>query len=87
MDKLNRKLRKHFESLLTNYLLEETLQADFGQMHQSVGSPQLVSQLIQSREQPVKRMVKRMSDERLVNQLKQIQSLSVEIEQDLRIHS
>ncbi|MFT8909190.1 MAG: hypothetical protein ABF908_10140 [Lentilactobacillus diolivorans] len=42
MDKLNRKLRKHFESLLTNYLLEETLQADFGRMHQSVGSPQLV---------------------------------------------
>ncbi|MFT8529398.1 MAG: hypothetical protein ABF687_07105 [Lentilactobacillus diolivorans] len=87
MDKLNRKLRKHFESLLTNYLLEETLQADFGRMHQSVGSPQLVSQLIQSREQPVKRVVKKMSDERLVNQLKQVQSLSVEIEQDLKIYS
>ena len=87
MDKLNRKLRKHFESLLTNYLLEETLQADFGRMHQSVGSPQLVSQLIQSREQPVKRVVKKMSDERLVNQLKQVQSLSVEIERDLKIYS
>ncbi|GEP23933.1 hypothetical protein [Lentilactobacillus diolivorans] len=87
MDKLNRKLRKHFESLLTNYLLEETLQADFGRMHQSVGSPQLVSQLIQSREQPVKRVVRKMSDERLVNQLKQVQSLSVEIEQDLKIYS
>ncbi|MFD1126037.1 hypothetical protein ACFQ22_11810 [Lentilactobacillus raoultii] len=77
MSKLNRKSRKHLEEILVNYILDETIHDDFGYMYRSVGSPQLISQLIQAREKPVKRTVAKLSDKSLLKKLDQIQALAV----------
>lgn len=76
MDKLNRKSRKHLEEILVNYVLEESIHADFGYMYSSVGSPQLISQLISAREKPVKRTIAKLSDKDLLEKLDRVQSLA-----------
>lgn len=76
MSKLNRKSRKHLEEILVNYILEETIHSDFGYMYSSVGSPQLISQLIQAREKPVKRAVGKLSDKELLAKLDRVQAMA-----------